>query len=174
MLLCIFCFSGSILYGQDVGMKATLENFVLPEYKNNGKKLQFILYGKKAENLGAFIYLTNPILDIVKNNITNIMEVKPILNQPMYPFGAPEEEIRKFWKKYPHSHAFITSSSARYDKNTNILRGDCEAILRSREMDIKGTGFDAEQKRKFIHIRKNVTVIIRIAARRKLERSPSK
>ena len=164
IVLCILCFSGSILCGQDTGMKAILENFILPEYRHNGQKLQYILYGKKAENLGAFIYLTNPILDIVKSSVTNIMQVKPVLNQPMYPFGAPEKEVREFWKK----------KNAKYDKNTRILRGDCEAILRSREMDVRGTGFDAEQKRKFIHIRKNVTVIIRTAARKKAEKRPSK
>ena len=174
IVLCVLCFSGSVLCGQDTGMKAILENFILPEYRHNGQKLQYILYGKKAENLGAFIYLTNPILDIVKSSVTSIMQVKPVLNQPMYPFGAPEKEVREFWEKYPHSHAFISSENAKYDKNTRILRGDCEAILRSREMDVRGTGFDAEQKRKFIHIRKNVTVIIRTAARKKAERRPSK
>lgn len=171
--LCVLFLAGTVLFGQGTGTSAILENFVLPEYRDNGKKLQFILYGKKAENLGAFIYLTNPILDIVKSNVTDIMQIKPVLNQPLYPFGASEQEIRAFWKQYPHSHAFITSEKAQYDKNTRILRGDSVAILRSREMDIRGTGFEAEQRRKFIHIRKDVTVIVRAAARRKAEGASS-
>lgn len=171
--LCVLFLAGTVLFGQGTGTSAILENFVLPEYRDNGKKLQFILYGKKAENLGAFIYLTNPILDIVKSNVTDIMQIKPVLNQPLYPFGASEQEIRDFWERYPHSHAFITSEKAQYDKNTRILRGDSVAILRSREMDIRGTGFEAEQRRKFIHIRKDVTVIVRAAARRKAEGASS-
>lgn len=173
MLFCSLCFGGMVLHGQGTGSSAILENFVLPEYRHNGKKLQFILYGKKAENLGAFIYLTGPILDIVRNSVSDVMKVRPILNQPLYPFGASEKEIQEFWAKYPHSHAFITSEKAQYDKNTRILRGDSEAILRSREMDIRGTGFDAEQKRKFIHIRKNVTVIVRAIARKKTDTNSS-
>lgn len=150
-----------------------MEDFALPEYRKGGNKLQFILYGRKAENLGAFINLQKPILDMVKSDIKDITEVKPILNQPMYKFGAGSREVIEFWKKYPHSQAFITSESAVYDKNTKMLRGDSLTELRSREMDIQGVGFDAEYEKKFVHIRSKVKVIIRPEVRKQAEKKSS-
>jgi len=169
LTVAVLCVSGAVLSAQGTGTSATMENFALPEYRNGGKKLQFILYGKKAENLGAFISLTNPVLDIVRNDIKSISEVKPILNQPLYQFGASPKEVRDFWKKYPHSQTFITSENAVYDKNTKMLRSDAVTVLRSREMDIQGVGFDAEYERKFVHIRSKVKVIIRPETREKAE-----
>ena len=161
-------------FAQDTGTSAAMEDFALPEYRRGGR-LQFILYGKRAENLGAFINLKKPILDIVKKDVHDISEVKPILNQPMYPFGAGAGEVKEFWKKYPHSQAFITSESAVYDKNTKMLRGDSLTELRSREMDIQGVGFDAEYEKKFVHIRSKVKVIIRPGVRQRTgKHSPEK
>ncbi len=164
--------SSAVVFAQGTGTSAAMEDFALPEYRKGGK-LQFILYGKKAENLGAFINLQNPILDMVKKDVRDITEVKPILNQPMYRFGADAEEVKNFWKKYPHSLAFITSERAVYDKNTKMLRGDSLTELRSREMDIQGVGFDAEYEKKFVHIRSKVKVIIRPEVRRKAEKTSS-
>ena len=83
--------------------------------------------------------------------------------------------MKEFWKKYPHSQAFITSESAVYDKNTKMLRGDSLTELRSREMDIQGVGFDAEYEKKFVHIRSKVKVIIRPGVRQRTgKHSPEK
>ena len=169
----LFLLSSSVVCAQGTGTSAAMEDFALPEYRKGGR-LQFILYGKKAENLGAFIHLQKPILDMVKNNVRDITTVKPILNQPMYRFGADTGEVMNFWKKYPHSQAFITSESAVYYKNTKMLRGDSLTELRSREMDIQGVGFDAEYEKKFVHIRSKVKVIIRPEVRRRAEQNPSK
>ena len=170
----VFLLVSVTVCAQGTGTSAAMEDFALPEYRKGGK-LQFILYGKRAENLGAFIQLQKPILDMVKNDVRDVTEVKPILNQPMYRFGANAGEVVEFWKKYPHSQAFITSESAVYDKNTKMLRGDSLTELRSREMDIQGVGFDAEYEKKFVHIRSKVKVIIRPGVRQRTgKHSPEK
>ena len=41
----------------DTGASVALSDFALPEYRKKDNRLQFILYGDKATNLGAFINL---------------------------------------------------------------------------------------------------------------------
>ena len=69
----------------DTGASVALSDFALPEYRKKDNRLQFILYGDKATNLGAFINLENPKVDIVNENISNINEVVPLGSVKMYP-----------------------------------------------------------------------------------------
>ncbi len=162
------------LSAQDgVGTSATMEEFALPEYKKGGGELQYIIYGQKAQNLGAFINLEGPILDVVKKH-TNIFHVKQLLGQKLYPFGTGPKEVAEFWKNYPTSDAILTTKSAVYDKNTKILRGDDIVELRSREMDLQGVGFDADFDKRTVHIRSKVKVIIRSQARERAANTQKK
>ncbi len=161
------------LAAQDgIGTSATMEDFALPEYKKGGGQLQYIIYGKKAQNLGAFINLTEPVLDVVKKN-TNIFGVNQLLGQSLYPFGSDAKTVAEFWKKYPTSDAILTTRTAVYDKNTKILRGDDIVELRAREMDMQGVGFDADFDKRLVHIREKVKVIIRSQARERAANTKS-
>lgn len=156
--------AGTLAAQDGVGTSATMEQFALPEYKKGGGELQYIIYGSRAQNLGAFINLEGPILDVVRKN-TNIFHVKQLLGQPLYPFGSNPRTVADFWKQYPTSDAILTTKTAVYDKNTKILRGDDIVELRSREMDLQGVGFDADFDNRTVHVRSKVKVIIRSQAR---------
>ena len=150
----------------DTGAAVSLTNFALPEYRKKDNRLQFIIYGDRATNLGAFINLENPLMDIINENIGNINEVVPLGGVKLYPLHTPSAEVKKFWADKKHSRALIFSTAAEYNKNTKVLRGDTPAFFRSREMDIDGVGFDADYENKLIHIRSNVRMVIRPEYRR--------
>jgi len=147
--------------GEEAGTAATLNDFILPQYKNGNGTLQFIVYGEKAINLGALINLTNPLLDIVKDNIKDINQIKNFQGLRLYPINMHQSGKSQFWKDKDCVRAFISSPSAVYDRTNEMLRGDEEVHFRSPEMDIDGIGFDADKERKFIHVRSKVKVIIK-------------
>ena len=78
----------------------------------------------------------------------------------LYPLHSSTKVIFDFWKEYPHSEAVIASDKAEYDKNRRMLTGDGKVYFRSLAFDIDGEGFDADQKRRFIHVRNNVKVVL--------------
>ncbi len=151
---------------EDTGAAVSLTNFALPEYRKKDNRLQFIIYGDRATNLGAFINLENPLMDIISENIRNINEVVPLGGVKLYPLNAPAAEVNRFWADKKHCRALIFSTAAEYNKNTKVLRGDTPAFFRSREMDIDGVGFDADYENKLIHIRSKVRMVIRPEYRR--------
>ncbi len=156
-----------------IGTSAAMEDFALPEYKKGGGELQYIVYGKKAQNLGAFINISGPILDVVRKG-TDIFSVKQLLGQKLYPFGSDAKTVAGFWNEFSTSDAILSTESAVYDKKTKILRGDEVVELRSRELDMQGVGFDADFNKRIIHIREKVKVIIRSQERMKDNNSENK
>ena len=149
------------------GSAASLKNFALPEYSKDNGRLQFILYGESARNLGALVFLSHPKIDIVKNDITNIQSIVSLAAVQPYPLTWTAGQVTDFWKDKKHSQALIFSDDAEYDKNLRMLRGDSPVYYRSPEISVDGVGFDADQDRRFIHIRSKVRVIIYPAARKK-------
>ena len=149
------------------GSAASLKNFALPEYSQDSGRLQFILYGDTARNLGALVFLVKPKIDIVKNDITNIQSIVSLASVLPYPLNWTAGQVRDFWKDKNHSEALIFADDAEYDKNLKLLRGDSPVHFRSREISVDGVGFDADQERKFIHIRSKVKIVIFPEARKK-------
>ena len=156
-------------YGADdmSGSAAAMKNFALPEYSKDNGRLPFILYGANARNLGALILLTQPIIDVVKNDIPNIHSIVSLAGQQPYPLLWTARQVEDFWKNKEHSQALIFADSAEYDKNLRLLRGDSNVHLRTRELSVDGVGFDADQDRKFVHIRSKVKVILYPDARKR-------
>lgn len=166
--------------GSNSGMAATLVDLTLPHYKD-GKDLQFILYGERAVNLGATITIYNPLIDIVSRKLPDV-EVIVLMKgvkspdpkvkkwtkldpKRVYPLYTDYRLIREFWKRIPHSEALIVSGDAIYDKNKRTMTGEGNIHFRSRDLDIDGTGFSANQEAKFIQVRRNVRVEYRPYAR---------
>ena len=149
------------------GSAASMKNFALPEYSKDDGRLQFILYGENARNLGALVFLAHPKIDIVRNDITNIQKVVSLASVTPYPLTWTAGQVRDFWKDKGHSQGVIFADDAEYDKNLKLLRGDSQVYFRSREISVNGVGFDADQERKFIHVRSKVRVVIYPEARRK-------
>lgn len=163
ILLLLLCFSPLLpLMGQQgTGAHAAIKGFALPEYRKKDNRLQFILYGEKAVNLGAMVELEKLTLDIVRNDVKNIQSVIPLNEVPLYPLPSPLSKVEDFWRSKKHCLALIRTNQARYDKNARVIRGDGPIHFRSRQIDIEGMGFDAFYKTRLIHIRSRVKVILR-------------
>ena len=149
------------------GSAASLKNFALPEYSRSTGRIQFILYGETARNLGALVGLTQPKVDIVKNEVTNILDVVSLADALPYPLTWTQGQVEDFWKDKKHSQALIFADDAEYDKNLKMLRGDSPVHYRSREMSVDGVGFDADQDRQFVHIRSKVRIVLYPSARQR-------
>ncbi len=162
ILLTALLSAGTGLRGADdgTGTSASLTNFALPEYSGKDNRLQFILYGEKAKNLGALIYLTNPKIDLVNDNVKNINEVVSLADETPYPLTLPAADVVKYWSGKRHCRALFFSQDAEYDKNTKLFRSDTPVFFRSREIAINGVGFDADYERQFVHIRSKVRMVI--------------
>jgi len=156
-------------YGADdmSGSAAAMKNFALPEYSKDNGRLQFIVYGATARNLGALILLSQPMIDVVKNDVTNIQSIVSLAGLQAYPLIWTAGQVADFWKDKPHSQALIFADSAEYDKNLRMLRGDSNVHFRTPELSVDGVGFDADQDRKYVHIRSKVKVVLYPSARKK-------
>ena len=154
---------------EDAGVSADFKEFILPEYRKDGNRLQCILYGSGGKNEGAFITLEDPLLDIVRDDIKNIDDVSDLRKVKLYPIDSKASFIKDFWKDKTHSRGLISSNLAVYDRTSRMLRGDGVVLFRSPGMDIDGLGFDANQETKFIHIRSKVKVLIRPEMRKSVE-----
>lgn len=165
ILLSFVLQSGFILYGQDGGAEASISGFALPQYRKKDNRLQFILYGKTATNLGALLVLKDLRLDVIRDTVKNVNEIIALDNALLYPIQSSVSAVKEYWKDKEHSRALLFTPEGTYDKSNKTLRGDGKVHFRSRELDMDGIGFDAFHDRRFIHIRSNVHVVIRPEAK---------
>ena len=168
LLAAVLC-SDAFLSAQDIssGSYTVLKRYIYPRY-NGDSEIQYLVYGATAINKGSLIYLTTPMIDIVDGSYTSIRQIDTIDSKDPYPtpykLGSEGSILRRFWTSVHHKHsqAWIFAEKATFDKSTNILTSDDPAYFRSRQLDADGVGFDAFNDRKFIHIRSNVRVVLRL------------
>ena len=168
LLAALFC-AGTPLRAQDIsaGSYTILKRYVYPRYNDNNE-IKYLVYGREAVNKGSLIYLTMPMIDIVDGSYSSIRQIDTIDSKELYPriykLGSGGKAVQEFWKSnhHRHSQAWIFADKATFDKSTNILTSDEHAYFRSRQLDADGVGFDAFNDRKFIHIRSNVSVVLRL------------
>ena len=171
LLLTTVLGSGAFLFAQDIssGSYTVLKRYIYPRY-NGDNEIQYLVYGATAINKGSLIYLTTPMIDIVDGSYPSIRLIDTIDAKDPYPtpykLGSEGKILRRFWNSshHKHSQAWIFAEKATFDKSTNILTSDDPAYFRSRQLDADGVGFDAFNDRKFIHIRSNVRVVLRLKA----------
>ena len=171
LLLTTVLGSGTFLFAQDIssGSYTVLKRYIYPRY-NGDNEIQYLVYGSTAINKGSLIYLTTPMIDIVDGSYPSIRLIDTIDAKDPYPtpykLGSEGKILRRFWNSshHKHSQAWIFAEKATFDKSTNILTSDDPAYFRSRQLDADGVGFDAFNDRKFIHIRSNVRVVLRLKA----------
>lgn len=169
LLLAAVFGSGISLLAQDIssGSYTVLKRYIYPRY-NGDNIIQYLVYGSTAVNKGSLIYLTTPMIDIVDGSYSSIRQIDTIDAKDPYPtpykLGSDKAVLRRFWTSthHKHSQAWIFAEKATFDKSTNILTSDDPAYFRSRQLDADGVGFDAFNDRKFIHIRSNVRVVLRL------------
>lgn len=183
LTLILFLLPLLCLYGQSGSkVQAGVKNYVLPQYREKDGRLQYIIYGDRAENSGALMYLDGAKIDILQDFADNLEKAKIFLPSRGEKVPAPYsiqgkmEGRKNFWNmpKQKPVRAWIFTDRAVYDKNTGILRSDGPANFRSREIDVDGVGFDAYTKKKFIHIRSKVRVVIHPEIRKKVSREKGK
>jgi len=157
------------LQAQDLtaGSYTILKRYIFPRYGGKGD-IQYLVYGETAVNQGSLIYLTMPMIDLVDGSYTSLRQLDIVDAKDVYPkpykLGSDLKVLRSFWTNshHRHSQAWIFADKATFDKSTNILTSDEVAHFRSRQLDADGVGFDAFNDRKFIHIRSNVRVVLRL------------
>lgn len=169
LLAAICAGTAAFLHAQDIssGSYTVLKRYIYPRY-NGDNEIQYLVYGATAVNKGSLIYLTTPMIDIVDGSYTSIRQIDTIDAKDPYPtpykLGSEGKILHRFWTSshHKHSQAWIFADKATFDKSTNILTSDDPAHFRSRQLDADGVGFDAFNDRKFIHIRSNVRVVLRL------------
>ena len=154
-------FLSSLLFGEEGGTSTTLTNFALPEFSQDTGKLQFILYGDKAEAVGPIIKLSNVLVDLVKEDIQQVNDVTDFSKLKVYKIDEKTPQIIVFWNSKPHCKAIIQTSQAVYDRTTKTANGKEKIFFRSPFMDIDGVGFDTDYVNQIIHVRNKVKVVIR-------------
>ena len=169
LLLAVLTCTGIMLPAQELtsGSYTILKRYIYPRYSGNNE-IQYLVYGATAINKGSLIYLTMRMIDIVDGSYTSIRQIDTIDKNEVYPvpykLGSEGKILRRFWTSshHRHSQAWIFADKATFDKSTNILTSDEIAHFRSRQLAADGVGFDAFNDRKFIHIRSNVHVVLRL------------
>ena len=169
LFLAVFGLAESVIRAQELtsGSYTVLKRYIFPRYGGKSE-IQYLVYGDTAVNKGSLIYLTMPMIDIVDGSYTSIRQIDTIDAKDPYPtpykLGSEGKILRRFWTSshHRHSQAWIFADKATFDKSTNILTSDDPAHFRSRQLDADGVGFDAFNDRKFIHIRSNVRVVLRL------------
>lgn len=156
-------------HAQEMGTRAQIRSFTMPQYHERDGKLQFIVYGADADNKGALLTLDDLVVDFMRDDLEDVSKVKILANEQAYDLNASRPDVLKFWSDKPHSQGLVFSDSAVLDKNTQVLRSDGKVHFRSSFIDVDGVGFDAYQDRKFLHIRSQVVLKIRPEARKKAE-----
>lgn len=156
------------------GMRAAVRDYILPQYRGEDGRLQFIVFGDEAMNRGAQVFLEKAKIDVLPSSIRTLDQANIYLPHTglripePYPITALQSVRKAYWShpKQGTVRAWIYSNKAVYDKSSNILRSDDPVLFRSRELDADGVGFDAYHEKKFIHIRSKVKVYIRPEVRR--------
>ena len=169
VLLAVFALVEPVLRAQELtsGSYTVLKRYIFPRYGRKSE-IQYLIYGDTAVNKGSLIYLTLPMIDIVDGSYTSLRQLDIVDAKDVYPkpyeLGSELDILRSFWthSHHRHSQAWIFADKATFDKSTNILTSDDIAHFRSRQLDADGVGFDAFNDRKFIHIRSNVRVVLRL------------
>ena len=169
LFLAVFALAEPVLCAQELtaGSYTVLKRYIFPRYGRRSE-IQYLVYGDTAVNKGSLIYLTLPMIDIVDGSYTSLRQLDIVDAKDVYPkpydLGSELSVLRAFWahSHHRHSQAWIFADKATFDKSTNILTSDDVAHFRSRQLDADGVGFDAFNDRKFIHIRSNVRVVLRL------------
>ncbi len=161
LVLALFLVCGP-LAGQDLGARAKVRSFMMPQYNERDNRLQFIVYGDSADNRGAFLLLSGLLVDFISNRLADVNTVTMLEAAEPYDLNAPSAVIRKYWKDKTHSQGLIFAESATLDKNSMTLRSDAPVKFRSQYLDMDGVGFDAYKDRKLVHVRSGVSVNIRL------------
>ncbi len=144
---------------------AHVRDFTMPQYKDNDCILQFIVYGKKANNKGMLFFITDMVVDLMKNNLEDVATVTNLSNQKPYPLNAPTEEVVKYWSDKQHSQGLIFSDYAVLNQQEKTMSSEKNVKFRSPLLDADGVGFDVDQDAKTLHIRSQVRLTIRAEMR---------
>ena len=75
VFLFILTLTGHVCAQSD-GMQASVDNYILPQYREKDNRLDYVIFGAKAENRGALLSLQKVKIDILSNKEKGIYDLE--------------------------------------------------------------------------------------------------
>lgn len=116
LILLFFLTAAVCVNAQSEGMQASVENYILPQYREKDHRLDYVIYGAKAENRGALLHLEKVKIDILNTgdkSVHNLKEAK------IY-FTSKGEKI-------PDAYDIASTINARRAFFAELLKGNYKA-----------------------------------------------
>ena len=73
---------------QEIGAHARIRSFTMPQYNDKDGRLQFIVYGKSADNKGALLLLDDMVIDFIRNGLEDVSTVRMLPEVLPLPLNA--------------------------------------------------------------------------------------
>jgi hypothetical protein len=127
-ILSLFSFSSAAAESEEFE-KVTMKKFISPKFNAKATKLEYLISGKNARTIGAFVKIDDAKIEMISEDGKNVTSV-------------------------------VTTPEAFYNRTTEKIKGDKPIHYQSLTAIIDGVGFDSDLKKKFLHIRRNVKMLI--------------
>ena len=127
VFLFILTFVGHVSAQSD-GMQASVDNYILPQYREKDNRLDYVIFGAKAENRGALLSLQKVKVDILNNEGKGIYDLK---DANIYRTTSAGETV-------PDAYDIESTIKARRDFSAGLLKsGPRGKIIRSTDAERK-------------------------------------
>lgn len=145
--------------GADEFGKVTTGGMRIPMFHRG--RLQVFAYAEHGTRTPNGFKLNNAKLDLIKRDV-DLDSIKRIDKTPLYKLGAPKNEVKNYWKQFPHSDGLISTPSATINRETRKAYGSEKIFFRSAFLDLNGIGFDSEFDSKIVNVHKDVVIYVRV------------
>ena len=127
VFLFILTFVGHVSAQSD-GMQASVDNYILPQYREKDNRLDYVIFGAKAENRGALLSLQKVKVDILNNEGKGIYDLK---DANIYRTTSAGETV-------PDAYDIESTIKARRDFSAGLLKsGPRGKIIRNTDAERK-------------------------------------
>ena len=152
-LLQYFFLMGAVILSIPLPASDTIRNFTLghvkiPIYQKG--KLDFIIFAENGRRNGELISGKNTLIDRLLKT-ADVDRIPDGWQTSIYPLRSPLPRVLKFWeKRYNSSEAVLFTSQCTFDRNSNVIDGNSEVMMRTPAFDLDGIGFRADLNKKEI------------------------
>lgn len=137
----------------------SVTNPKIPFYNRN--VLQSMIFADKAEYRSRLLYGHNVVINMLRKQI-DPDRIRNDWQLKIYPLNAPLTEIAKFWApRTNYCDAVILSPEGVVNQAERSAGGDKKIRLRSPLLDLDGTGFAADFKRRQLKVNSEVQIVLR-------------
>ena len=125
VFLFILTFIGHVSAQSD-GMQASVDNYILPQYREKDNRLDYVIFGAKAENRGALLSLKKVKIDILNNEGKGIYDLE---DANIYRTTSAGEKV-------PDAYDIESTINARSGFTAGLLKGGPRGkIIRNTEAE---------------------------------------